>query len=135
MPGDEHSTDRAPDSPAGGGDGTGSNQDERDWRDQYLDEELAEHEDDDGPVGPGRAPMSRLRHGSLGVTLGAAMTGLGNVLEPRKKEEAPVVVEHDEPDQSQEPIELRLDRDDPGASVVIIHKRAGERPPPTPLEQ
>ncbi len=66
--------------------------------------------------------MSRFRHGSLGITLGAAMTGLGNVLEPRKKEEAPVVVQHDEPDHSQDPVELQLDHDDPGASVFIIRK-------------
>src|SRR4051794_32714599 len=97
---------------------------ERDWRDDYLDEQLAEHEGDDDvePVAPAPTPMSKLRHGSLGVTLGAAMTGLGNVLEPRKKEDTAVVVDHDEPDHSRDPVELHLDHDDPSASVVIIRK-------------
>jgi hypothetical protein len=95
------------------------------WSDDYIDEQLDDHDAETGKVAPSPTPMSRFRHGSLGVTLGAAMTGLGNVLEPRKKEEAPVVFEHDEPDHSHDPVELRLDHDDPTASVFIIrpHER------------
>ena len=105
-----------------------------DWRDQYIDEQLDERGDDD-EVGPAPTPMGKFRHGSLGVTLGAAMTGLANVLEPRKQEEAPVIVEHDEPDQSQERIEMHLDRDDPGASVVIIRKWVDEHRERKPLDE
>src|SRR5262249_21343296 len=96
----------------------------RDWSDDYIDEQLAEHDDrgDGDEIRPAPTPMSKFRHGSLGLTLGAAMTGLGNVLEPRKKEEAPVVVDYDEHDQSSERVELHLDHKDPSASVVIIHK-------------
>ncbi|HEY1738063.1 MAG TPA: hypothetical protein VGI86_05100 [Acidimicrobiia bacterium] len=108
---------------------------ERDWREQYLDDELEEHDGDDDEVAPAPTPMGKFRHGSLGVTLGAAMTGLGNVLEPRKQEEAPVIVEHDEPDQSQERIEMHLDRDDPGASVVIIRKWVEEHPERKPRDE
>ena len=101
--------------------GDGADDTERDWRDDYLDEQLGQQADPaTDPAAP--TPMSRFRHGSLGVTLGAAMTGLGNVLEPSKKEEPAVIVEHDEPDQSNERLELHLDRDDPSASVVIIRK-------------
>jgi hypothetical protein len=95
------------------------------WSDDYIDEQLDEHDAETGRLAPPPTPMGRFRHGGLGMTLGAAMTGLGNVLEPRKKEEAPVVFEHDEPDHSHDPVELRLDHDDPTASVFIIrpHER------------
>jgi hypothetical protein len=106
-----------------------------DWRDRFIDEQLDEREGDDGEVGPAPTPMGKFRHGSLGMTLGAAMTGLGKVLEPRKQEEAPVVIEHDEPDQSQERIEMHLDRDDPRASVVIIRKWVDEHPDRTPRDE
>src|SRR4051812_17302464 len=85
-----------------------------DWSDDYLEEQLSGHDESPDHVPPAPTPMSRVRHGGLGMTLGAAMTGLGNVLEPRKKEETAVVFEHDEPDHSRDPVELRLDRDDPG---------------------
>src|SRR6266446_5995608 len=99
-------------------DGDDEPDDAGDWRDEYLDEQLSQR-NDGGPVGPATTPLSRFRHGSLGVTLGAAMVGLGNVLEGRKLEQSAVVVEHDEGDTSRERVVLHLDPDNPADSVVL----------------
>ncbi|HEY3831052.1 MAG TPA: hypothetical protein VGO03_02045 [Acidimicrobiia bacterium] len=141
MAGDGNEPHDEPEHASGGDDD--QTVEDRDWREQYLDDQLDEHEGDadhgdgegDDEVGPAPTPMGKFRHGSLGVTLGAAMTGLGNVLEPRKQEDAPVVIEHDEPDQSQDRIEMHLDRDDPGASVVIIRKWVEEHPERKPRDE
>ncbi len=67
-----------------------------------------------------RAPMARFRHGALGMSLGAAMTGLGNVLEGRNVEPTAIVVEHDEGEPFKERVVMRLDPDNPADSIVMI---------------
>lgn len=98
------------------GDSEGDDAD-RDWRDDYLDDAL-ESGDDDERASPA-PPMSRFRHTSIGLTLGAAMSGLGNALEPSKKEDPPVIVEHDE-DESRQRVALHLDPDNPADSVILF---------------
>jgi hypothetical protein len=77
-----------------------------------------------------RRAIDRFRRGATGSVLAAMMTGLGDVLEPSKKEEPAIVVEHDEPDDTfNEPIVMRLDPDDPRDSIVLVRRHLMPRLP------
>ena len=70
-----------------------------------------------------RPAIQRFAGSSIGATLGAGMIALGNVLEPRKRETAPVVVNHDgggEGDRDR--LKIEFDPEDPKASKITIRK-------------
>jgi hypothetical protein len=69
---------------------------------------------------PKPTPTQRLARSPAGVALAAAMIGVGEVLEPSKREEPPIVVEYGGDGPEDDPIVLRLDPDDPRDSIVMI---------------
>lgn len=82
-------------------------------------DEFADGDDERDTKAP---PIQRFRGTGIGTVLGAALTGLGNVFEPSKKEEPAIIVEHDGGDPFADPIVLRLDPDDPRDSIVLVRR-------------
>ena len=67
--------------------------------------------------------IQRFAHSSVGATLGAGMLGLGNALEPRKRDMAPIVVNHDGGgDGDRDRLKIEFDPEDPKASKITIRK-------------
>ncbi len=77
-----------------------------------------------------RRAIDRFRSSATGSVLAAMMSGLGNVLEPTKKEQPAIVVEHDgQGEPFTEPIVMRLDPDDPRDSIVLVRRHLLPREP------
>jgi 4'-phosphopantetheinyl transferase superfamily len=88
-------------------------------------------DDWDPPAAAETSPTLRFAESSIGSALGAAMSGLGAVLEPSKKREIPaIVIDHEGNDGADEPILMRLDPDNPADSIVVIRRPVGEASPP-----
>ena len=65
--------------------------------------------------------IQRFARSAVGVSLGAGMMGLGNVFEPRKRDEAPIVVNHDGGgDGDQDRLKIEFDPENPKASKITI---------------
>jgi hypothetical protein len=80
-------------------------------------------------------PVHRFRGTAIGTVLSAALTGLGDALEPSKKEDPAIVIEHDGgPEPFTEPIVLRLDPDDPRDSIVLVRRHLMPRHDDGPAE-
>ncbi len=92
-------------------------------------DELDEAEIDEADIDDGERlarrppPIRRFYASATGSALAAAMSGLGNVLEPTKREQPAVIVEYTEPGEPfTEPIVMRLDPDDPRDSIVLVRR-------------
>ena len=65
--------------------------------------------------------IQRFARSAVGVSLGAGMMGLGNVFEPRKRDEAPIVVNHDGGDDGdRDRLKIEFDPENPKASKITI---------------
>lgn len=79
------------------------------------------------PAGsPARAGMAgRRRRSATGAVLGAALLGLGDALEGRRRRERPPIVSED-PGQPHDPdalVEVHLDPTSPAASLAVVRRR------------
>jgi hypothetical protein len=99
----------------------------------YDDETLAAIDGWEPSTGsPARASMAGWRRRSAtGAVLGAALLGLGDALEGRRRREQPPIVSED-PGQPHDPdalVEVHLDPTSPAASVAVVRHRPGRGGP------
>ncbi|HKY15144.1 MAG TPA: hypothetical protein VJM33_09490 [Microthrixaceae bacterium] len=91
---------------------------------EWLPETWDQHE----RIEPSR-DVDRFRRTSAGAILAAGMLGLQQVLDPKKNEDPPIVVESPGEPPGPKHLEFDLDPDDPAASTVTIHPRGETQPP------
>ena len=88
--------------------------------DEWLGAEwLPEDWEHDETIEPTRE-VDRFRRTTAGSMLVAGMLGLQQVLEPRKKEDPPIVVEAPGEPPGEKRLEFELDPDDPSASTITV---------------